>query len=138
MKTFQRPITLLLGTAVLAFIAVPRGYSAAADVPEIAGTWTWSWKDAKGQTHKHVLELEGVGAKLAAREIFDDEPPVKVDNLTLKGKDFKFNVMRDGRKAEYSGKVADADHINGTVTVTVDGQPRENEWKAERRKDAPK
>jgi hypothetical protein len=30
-----------------------------ADVPELAGDWTWSWKDQNGETHRHLLEVEG-------------------------------------------------------------------------------
>jgi hypothetical protein len=113
--------------------------SADATEPKLAGTWTWTWKDAGGQTHRHTMEVEGVGAKLAAREIFDREPSVRVENLKLDGKAVRFRVVRGPRKAEYSGKVGDADHINGTVTVTAgDGVAVENVWKAERTKNIPK
>ena len=57
----------------------------AAEPPKLAGTWTWTWKDRIGETHRHILEVEGVGTKLAARELFDDQPAVAVSNLTLDG-----------------------------------------------------
>lgn len=107
------------------------GASRAADVPKLAGNWTWTWKDAAGDTHRHILEVEGLGEKLAARERFDDEPAVKVAELSLDGRKVKFSVVRDKRRAEYSGVVADDDKtINGTVNVTVDGQTNEFVWKA--------
>jgi hypothetical protein len=106
--------------------------------PKLAGTWTWSWNDRLGEVHRHILEVEGVGTKLAARELFDDLPAVKVSNLTLNGTSIRFTVVRDARKADYNGKVADADHINGTVTVNTGEGSQEFGWKAERRKGVPK
>lgn len=106
--------------------------------PALAGTWTWTWKDGTGNTHRHVLEVEGTGTKLAAREIFDSQEPVRVGKIAVDGKAVKFTVLRGPNKSDYNGKVADADHINGTVVVTTNGQATEFPWKAERRKDIPK
>lgn len=102
----------------------------AADVPKLAGNWTWTWKDRSGEEHRHVLEVEGMGSKLAARERFDDEKAVKVEGLKLDGKSIRFAVVRDGKRADYSGVVADSSTINGTVLVTIDGQATEHVWKA--------
>jgi hypothetical protein len=134
-----RGFRIVLGFLVAAAVS-GGGHSSAQspDTPKLAGTWTWTWKDRLGETHKHVLEVEGVGSKLAARELFDDEAPARASNLTLEGSAVRFTVVRDNRRADYSGKVADADHINGTVTITSDGQAQEFVWKAERRKDVPK
>jgi hypothetical protein len=106
------------------------------DVSPLAGTWTWSWKDPEGKTHKHVLEVEGVDRALAAREIFDDEQPVKATGLRFDGKTVKFTVVRGERKADYTGKLDGKDKINGTVTTSAGttGQTNEFVWKAERRK----
>jgi hypothetical protein len=103
----------------------------AEQVPKLAGNWTWTWKDTAGETHRHVLEVEGLGTKIAARERFDDLPAVRVADLKLDGKKFRFSVVRDSRKAEYSGVVADdLSAIKGTVIVTTDGQMNEFPWKA--------
>ncbi|WP_406694633.1 hypothetical protein V5E97_26585 [Singulisphaera sp. Ch08] len=103
----------------------------AEDVPKLAGNWTWTWKDTAGETHRHVLEIEGLGTKIAARERFDDLPAVRVTDLKLVGKKVRFSVVRDSRKAEYSGVVADdLRAINGTVTITTDEQSIEFPWKA--------
>jgi len=128
---------LLLGGGLV--LARPlAGVSRAADVPKLAGNWTWTWKDPAGETHRHILEVEGLGTKLAARERFDDMPAVRVADLSLDGKKVRFSVVRDKRRADYSGVVADDDAtINGTVNVTVDGQADEFVWKA-RREPAPK
>jgi len=125
---------------VVATLLSTAGHSPAQspEPPKLAGTWTWSWKDRIGETHRHTLEVEGVGTKLAARELFDDLPAVKVSNLALEGTSIRFTVVRDTRKADYNGKVADADHINGTVTILTGEQSQEFGWKAERRKDVPK
>lgn len=99
----------------------------------LAGTWTWSWKDPKGDKHTHILEVEGMGTKLAARERFDDLPPVVVSKLTFDGKSVRFTVVRGNRRAAYSGVLDKADTINGTVTITTDGQSEEHEWQAKRK-----
>ena len=71
------------------------------------------------------------------REIFDEQQPVKVKNLSLDGKTLRFRVVRGDRQADYSGKVADADHINGTVLVPTGDQTQEYMWKAKRRENLP-
>lgn len=136
-----RRFRFVLGLLLAATIPTPGRLTAEpqkADVPKLAGTWTWTWKDRVGNTHKHVMEVEGTGAKLAAREIFDEQLPVRVSNLTLTGKAIQFNVVRGENKAEYKGKVSDKDHIQGKVVVTTGGEATEFVWKAERRKDVPK
>jgi len=121
---------LALGLALGALIAAPT--LAAENPPKLAGTWTWKWKDAEGEMHRHVLEVEGDGAKLTARERFDDEKAIKVDDLKLEGKTISFAVTRNGRYAVYKGKVASADTIDGEVTVTDAGQANEFGWTAKR------
>ena len=91
------------------------------------------WKDPAGQAHRHVLEVEGVDKALAAREIFDDEAPVKANGLAFDGKSLKFTVSRGDRRADYTGKL-DGDTIRGTVNTSSNGQASEFTWKAERRK----
>jgi hypothetical protein len=128
----------LLPALLLAASAAVADAQASADEPKLAGTWTWTWKDGTGNTHRHILEVEGVGKTLAAREIFDDQAPVRVTNLKLNGQSVQFTVVRGERRADYSGKVDGPDTINGTVTTTAMGQTSEFVWKAERRKDVPK
>jgi hypothetical protein len=106
---------------------------AADDLPNLAGNWTWSWKDPSGKTHRHLLEVEGIGAKLAARERFDDLEPIPVRDLRLDGKTLQFSVVRGDRRADYRGIVADRDTINGTVKVTANGESSEDRWEASRK-----
>jgi hypothetical protein len=116
---------------VLAAGFVSAGASAA-DI-DIAGTWTWQWKDAQNVTHRHVLEVEGKGNKLAARERFDDLDPVKVTDLKVTGKKVTFSVLRGDRRSAYSGSLSGADTINGNVTVSVEGgDEAEYGWTATR------
>src|SRR5436305_2604550 len=89
------------GAALALVLAVPA--TAADDAAKLAGTWTWMWKDAEGETHRHVLEVEGTGNKLSARERFDDQEPVKVIDLKVAGKKVNFTVIRGQRTAVYSG-----------------------------------
>jgi hypothetical protein len=107
--------------------------SRAAEPNDLSGTWVWSWKDAAGATHRHVLEVEGTGADLAARERFDDQEPVKATELKRDGKQVRLVVVRGDRRSEYSGVLADATTINGTVTVKQGEQTNDYPWKATRR-----
>src|SRR5688572_27443041 len=118
---------VLLALCVSTFLIAASGRSGrGADVSGLAGTWSWSWKDAEGNEHRHVLDVEGVDTKLAARERLDDLPPVRVTDLKLVDKRVRFSVVRGKNRADYSGVWADADSINGTVTVTTEGQSKEN------------
>lgn len=109
---------------------------APADEPaefSMVGNWTWTWKDEQGNTHRHVLEVEGKPGAYVARERFDEMESVKVNDLKVEGKEVNFTVLRDQRKALYAGKFAERDTINGTVSVAgADNQPREFGWTARR------
>lgn len=119
------------------FLAVVGGGAACADEPKLAGTWAWSYKGADGVEHRHVLEIVEAGGKLTARERYDDEEPVEVQALKLDGRDLGFSVRRGDRNSVYSGKLADADTINGKVTVTIENRNEEFTWTAQRRKAPP-
>lgn len=129
----RRRFGLALGALlVVPFLAGTRA-TAADDPPKLAGTWTWKWKDAQGETHRHTLEVEGEGAKMVAREKYDDEPSIKVDKIKVDGKKVTIAVERKDRRSVYVGTVASADTINGLVTVTVEGSPAsEFGWTATR------
>ncbi len=129
----RRSLGFALG-ALLVFSVSP-GLAAlgAEDPPKLAGTWTWKWKDAQGETHRHTLEVEGEGAKMVARERFDDEKAIKVDKIKLDGKKITFSVERNDRRSLYSGTVTNGETISGKVTVTDQGQPaNEYGWTATR------
>ena len=51
----RRKIIVALGVlpATLLWLAAA---TRVADVPKLAGTWTWWWKDRNGRTHRHLLE----------------------------------------------------------------------------------
>ena len=130
----RRRLGLVLG-AVLLLPCAPIAGGAAADdePPKLAGTWTWKWKDAEGETHRHKLEVEGEGEKMIAREQYDDEKSIKVEKIKLDGKKITIAVDRGSRRSLYVGTVASGDTINGTVTVTIQGQPAsEFGWTASR------
>ncbi len=125
--------TLLLPALAL-FLILPDAVSVrAGEAPKLAGSWTWEWKDGQGAVHRHVLEVEGDGATLAARERFDDLEPVKVEGLKVAGSKVNFAVRRGDRLATYSGTLANADTINGKVVVAVENQSNELTWTAKRK-----
>lgn len=122
---------LASGLALGLLSLMPAG-AAADDTPALTGTWTWDWKDGQGATHRHVLEVEGAGETLSARERFDDLDPVKVEGLKVEGKKVNFSVQRGERRATYSGTIADDKTINGNVVVLVGNQSNEFTWTARR------
>jgi len=129
----RRNFGLVLATW-LVLPCLPIAVARPADDPlKLAGTWTWKWKDAQGETHRHVLEVEGEGDKMVARERFDNEPAIKVDKIKLDGKKLSITIERKDRRSVYSGTIANAETINGQVTVTTEGQPAsEYGWTATR------
>ncbi len=116
--------------AASAILIGPALAGAADEPPKLAGTWTWKWKDAQGETHRHILEVEGAGTKMTATERYDDQKGIKADDLRLDGKTITFSVKRDGKLSAYKGTVASAETINGHVTVTMDGMETEFGWTA--------
>lgn len=117
----------ILGAALMVTSA-----ASAAGPDTLVGTWTWTWKDGEGKTHKHVLDVESAAGKLTARERFDDQDSIKVDDLKLTGDDVFLSVKRRDRMAEYKGKLVGTKTINGVVNVVVNGQAQEFQWTAER------
>lgn len=114
--------------------ALPLTASSDAAKPHgLAGTWTWQWKDPRGATHRHVLEVAGEGTNLVARERFDDQKPVKVDNLRVDGPTVGFTVLRGDSTARYLGTRAGQNTINGKVITTgANNQASEYGWTATR------
>lgn len=129
----QRRIWAFQGL-VLGLALVGAASSVRADEPmAMAGTWRWKWTDGEGVVHHHVLEVEGKGKTLSARERFDEEKPVKITDLKIDGKAVTFSVLRGAHRAEYKGKFKSADHIDGTVGVSEAEEPvEEYGWSADR------
>lgn len=122
----RRALGLLVGIPLLAVVR-------ADDNVSLVGSWTWSWKDEQGEMHRHVLEVEQAKDGLSARERLDDQKPVKINDLTVKGRKVNFSVLRGERRAAYQGTIASQDTINGVVTVTGEGgQSNEFGWTAKR------
>ena len=129
----RRSLGAILGALLICPMLFIDRAQADDQVLKLAGTWTWKWKDAQGETHQHTLEVEGEGKKMVARERYDDEKSIKVDKIELDGEKVTIAVTRGERHSVYVGKIADADTINGLVTVNIEGQPvSEFGWTAKR------
>jgi hypothetical protein len=126
-----------IATSIFVSLAIV-GLPARADdaKKDLVGTWSWSWKDAQGEKHNHVLEVELAGESLVGRERFDDQEAVKVTDLKLSKKKVTFSVLRGESRAAYEGTLDAPTTINGKVVITRDGQDDEYGWTA--RKEAPK
>ena len=118
--------------AVVASILLISSSARAEDAEALVGSWSWSYKDGQGVTHKHVLEVEGTGEKVAARERMDEEEAIKVTDLKVKDKAVTFTVVRGKRRAAYNGKLKGGDKLEGQVTVTTEGQGQEYGWEAKK------
>lgn len=130
----HRRFAILIAVGI--FLTIPSlAWSDDDKSPDLTGTWTWTWKDGEDVTHQHVLELEGNGDTFQGKERFDVEPAVKVEALKQEGKSISFAVDRDGRYAEYEGKLTSANLIDGLVTVTQNGVSKEYDWTASRKKE---
>lgn len=139
----MRPARLIPGAILALSLAGPAPADEPAATPtgadRLIGTWTWSWKDRDNNTHRHVLTVVGSEGKVTARERFDDEVPVKVNDLKVKDDRVTFFILRGDRRAAYTGKFADADTINGDVRVTGPGnEDQEYGWTAKRSDDEAK
>ena len=129
----RRSLGVILGAILVCPILLIVPTQADDTIPKLAGTWTWKWKDALGETHQHTLEVEGEGKTMVARERYDNEKSIKVDKIELDGEKLTIAVTRGDRHSVYVGKIADADTINGLVTVNTEGQPvSEFGWTAKR------
>ena len=122
--------SLCLAFSAIAMAPLPADDSQA---PPLVGSWTWTWEDGQGKTHKHVLEVTGSGANQAVRERFDDLEAVKVDVIKRDGKQIRFSVVRGDRTANYTGNFKDDDTIEGKVVVSQSGQNDEFTWTARRK-----
>lgn len=119
--------------AVAAFVTLSVSSWADEPAPRLEGFWTWRWEDQEGTVHKHVLNVERAGDKLAASERFDESEPVEVEELKVKGKEISFVVPRGELRATYFGKIASNDTINGEVQVrNAAGQVEKYGWTAKR------
>jgi hypothetical protein len=133
MSATRPPVSLGLLFLMACGALLVKTADAADELPKVAGNWTWSWKDPSGVTHRHLLEVEGLGARIAARERFDDLEPVKVLDIRLSGKTIHFTVARGDYRSDYDGVVADPDTINGTVKITTKGETVEYPWSSTRK-----
>ncbi|MDB5350237.1 MAG: hypothetical protein JWN86_1484 [Planctomycetota bacterium] len=104
------------------------------DADVLVGSWSWSYKDGQGVMHTHVLEVEGTGDKIAARERMDQKPAVKVTDIKVTGGKVTFTVLRDKHRSSYSGKLKgkSSNLIDGLVTVSDGGQTNEYGWQAKK------
>lgn len=130
----RRSLGLALSVLVIASLTSSCSVARADDEPpKLAGTWTWKWKDSNGETHRHTLEVEGEGAKMVARERYDDKAAIKVEKIKIDGKKVTISIDRKDRHSVYVGTIASTDTINGTVTVSTEGSPNsEFGWTATR------
>lgn len=112
--------------------ATPTPSPAPDDPRPLVGVWAWSWKDEQGTLHQHALVVEPSGDSVAARERYDEEPPIAVTDLKLDGKMVSFTVLRGKRRSAYTGTLKARDLIEGLVNVAIEGQTAEYGWEAKR------
>lgn len=124
-------IRRVLTIAPFWFCLCPGLPATADDAARLVGTWSWQWKDEQGETHKHLLVIEGSGSNLAARERRDELEPVKVEDLKVVGQKVNFSVLRGEVRASYTGTIRD-ETINGEVMIARNGTTKSFGWTARR------
>lgn len=103
------------------------------------GTWTWSTPGRDGgAARESTLKLKMEGEKLVGTLAGMRGGETKIDNAKVAGDEISFDVTRDfggnSFTAKYKGKIKD-DTITGKVARVRDGETRESEWVAKRKKD---
>ena len=122
-----------LATCFLLFAAV-----AAARAADPAGTWTWSQPGRNGgQDREMTLKLKVEDGKLTGT-LSGGQNEAKIEHGKVSGDEISFDVTRERNgnsfTTKYKGKVS-ADTITGKVEMAGrDGQSRERDWTAKRKK----
>ncbi|HMB06365.1 MAG TPA: hypothetical protein VKP69_21860 [Isosphaeraceae bacterium] len=101
-----------------------------AEPPNRSGTWTW--KDPQGATHRHEMEVEGVGAKFSARERSNALPPVRIRDPKLDGNKRRFHRCPRPEARRLPRRRGQPGTFNGKVSVTLEGQTTDCVWGANR------
>jgi hypothetical protein len=125
-------LTLWLSAAV---IGLSVACVSAAEKPNAAGTWKWSYTNQDGQTRETTLKLKQEGEKLTGVVIGRDGAETAIANGKIKDAEVSFTVTRErnGQQVtmKYQGKLS-KDTIKGTTEFERDGQSRTREWEAKR------
>ena len=127
--------------AVLGAVLVGVSASAGADDKTKAdptGTWKWSVKGQGGQTFETTLKLKMKDGKLTGHIIGRDDKEVEIKDAKFKDGEISFQVTREFNGQEvtikYKGKV-EKDTIKGKTEFERNGEKRERDWEAKRKKD---
>lgn len=115
------------------------------------GTWTWSTPGRNGgEARESTLKLKMEGDKVVGTVTGGGRgggggggqpQETKITNAKLTGDELSFDVTREFNgnsvTAKYKGKVA-GDTITGKISRERDGETRETDWVAKRKKEAAK
>jgi hypothetical protein len=133
----KRLLTLIpVVASLLCFVAVSRAEDKKADV---TGTWTWTVPGRNGgEPREQTLKLKSEGDKITGTLAGGRGGEAKVENAKLTGNELSFEVTREFNgnsvTTKYKGKV-EGDTITGKVEMRGrDGQPRDRDWTAKRKK----
>jgi hypothetical protein len=130
---------IILGSSAL-LLAVSSQSARAADAnaklsSTIDGTWRWNFTMPDGTTTKPRLNLVTVDGKLTGRTRFRSGTETSITNVTLKGDDLRFQVIRerDGREivTTYTGKWS-GKTIKGRVESNWAVEKQGYDWEATR------
>jgi hypothetical protein len=111
-----------------------------------AGTWTWSTPGRNGgepreSTLKLKMEGDKVVGTLTGGGRGGEPVETKITNAKLTGDELSFDVTREFNgnsfTSKYKGKVA-GDTITGKISRERDGETRETDWVAKRKKEEKK
>jgi len=125
-------LTLWLSAAVLGLSVA---CVSAAEKPNAAGTWQWSFTGRDGQTRETTLKLKQDGQKLTGVVIGRSGNETAIADGKIMDDQVSFTVSRErnGQQStmKYQGKLK-GDTIKGTTEFERDGETRSREWEAKR------
>jgi hypothetical protein len=106
------------------------------------GTWTWSQPGRNGgEPRENTLTIKKEGDKLVGTLAGGRGGETKIQNAKMTGEELSFDVTREVQgnsfTSKYKGKVA-GDTITGKIARERDGETRETDWTAKRKKDEKK
>jgi lysophospholipase L1-like esterase len=120
--------------AVLAGQTVPA--QAAAPRAGLSGDWTWTINGPDGNPVSAPLVLQQEGDKVTGKFARGEGRWLDIENGKVAGNEFSWTVKRDrpgggSLTYEMTGKI-EGDRITGRTKTTMDGNPVEADWSAQR------
>jgi hypothetical protein len=125
---------------LLAAALAPAAQAADEKKADPTGTWTWTSPARNGgQERENTLKIKMEGDKYVGTLASGNQGrETKIPNIKVTGDEISFDVTREFNgnsfTSKHKGKIS-GDTITGKISRERDGQTRETDWTAKRKKD---